>query len=350
MFKSAGATYVLTQLFRRSPQGWAFDAHFSEQARAQLLALILYAALRPQASLQDFAAFALYVNACASKVFPTIRQYRRAGVHFLLSVPPKLLLLQKLWAQHALELKNPRNYSSNFGGTAYTLELPGARNFTQPLYVHLFWRSREQIRFQVKLEAKLQATADFLARGKSLPASLQILVGRYFYRLPDGSWELNLSAYEASCALVGRRILVSNVIADPKEAFAIYFELQEAEKAFNEPGNSNPLRSDTFCRVDDFPLLPVLAASMRLLWRRQLDKLKANFVLWRYENDRSLLELLDGLYAKTQEGKTYYDGLNDKLARLLTLLKIPLPKDATLSATPQESAQEDYLSNLPSWR
>ena len=189
-----------------------------------------------------------------------------------------------------------------------------------------------------------------ILEGKTLCAAEQAYVDQYMNVAEDGSVTIDMVKMNDACKYRGVRVLISDTVKDPIEAYNAYENRYQVELAFNTMKSRlkcNRFRVHRDDTLEGKVFLQVLATSISMMVRRKiyefnqrkatdkaLDKVKINVV---HDSDNKLLRKLNNIFATSSQYGVLFDPIVGKRKDLLTILDVPLPgKEKTGEVDPDD--------------
>ena len=285
------------------------------------------------------------------------------GLSFLFNMPAtKLKSIQDEVDAVYNELLDVNNHVYHLNQTVVTREIPwkydpyivkGKRKQYKGkanLFLHFYYDEEIYKNNYSTIKANVINVRSKILEGKTLCAAEQAYVDQYMNVAEDGSVTIDMVKMNDACKYRGVRVLISDTVKDPIEAYNAYENRYQVELAFNTMKSRlkcNRFRVHRDDTLEGKVFLQVLATSISMMVRRKiyefnqrkatdkaLDKVKINVV---HDSDNKLLRKLNNIFATSSQYGVLFDPIVGKRKDLLTILDVPLPgKEKTGEVDPDD--------------
>ena len=205
------------------------------------------------------------------------------------------------------------------------------------VYVHIYYDEKINAEHTHNLKDNLLKYVELYNKE---PKSLSALAMQYIdlYTVQhDGRASISMSKVNKALKLKGVRVLISNVISDPVEAYMAYENRNHVEYAFNAIKSRlkcNRVRVHSYESFNSKLFLQMLASFILTLVRHRVkhwndvalsDKNKYKVM---YDSDCKLLAKLDNIMMTRFKGGWYFDEITKKKAELFKIMGVQVPSTA----------------------
>ncbi len=211
------------------------------------------------------------------------------------------------------------------------------------MYLHIYYDSEIYNAHQRTITTNIAKVARMLQKGETIPPVLKQIKDKFIIEKTedDGSitYSTNRTALGDYLKMKGVRILVSNEVKDPIEAYRAYFDRNEVEYAFRlfkQRLGFNRMRVSTNDSLEGKAFVQFVAASVAIMLRKRIanalkddPKLKLS-----YDSEPVVLDKLDSIIETRFSFGSYYSEVVGGLKELFKSLGIPEPNE--------EVSQEPY--------
>lgn len=253
---------------------------------------------------------------------------------------------KELALENYAELLDWRNGSSFLGQTVKTIRtqwryesmpVDGKRALKKdhaPVYVHIYYDEKiNQDCCRVLKENLLKIVEKFNTTPKLISKAEQQYIDLYT-ELKDGKAEIQMYKVNNALKLKGVRVLISDTISDPIEAYVAYEDRNQVEYAFNTIKSRlscNRVRVHSYEQFNSKIFLQVLASFIAITvrqkvkdWNAKAIKNKAQYNVV-YDSDYKLLAKLNNVMMTSFKDGWYFDEIVGKKRELFTILNVPIP-------------------------
>ncbi|MBU3826295.1 MAG: transposase [Candidatus Anaerobiospirillum merdipullorum] len=316
---------------------------------------------------------AVYVADRGYGSIKNIHRFFQAKANFLFNISTRLSMCKALLAENLQQLTDPKTYRSALdGNNCVTCECEWSYpvNFRtncqhrvpklkEKVFVHLYYNKRIRIEEENNLSANLEKVFTNLLLGKELDETLTALRDTYMLYNPEKQeWNVNLKVFHEYLLLKGLRVLISNTVKDPEEAYRAYYDRNEVEKAFNQYKDTlgfRRLRSSEDRSHAGRQFVQFIATSIAIMFRKRLANAKERGLKAYYDSDALLLKKLNQIECSTFNDGTYYTEITSKMAEVFNALEVPAPDDEVSNGTTATDLDEelsivdDLIDNEPDY-
>ncbi len=269
-----------------------------------------------------------------------ISEYLRKGVNFL--VTPRMhhgifgSFLRKLTPRlFALE-----NYRPAIGCSATATRIPWSYHVVEDgrskrrgakLWLHVFFDEDVYNRGRERLKRGIGLVYESLGRGEVLNEDLEDIRQRYMrVGQKSGSLEVDEDAVKTALARRSVRVLLSDVISDPVEAFCDYFDRNEIWAGFrscSERFTSGSIIDSEESGSDSCYFIEFVALAAGLMLRKRLQLAQKAMSGLPYNCDDVILQILSGISVTGHSGgHVTLSEIPDKVQKMLGLIGVQMPQ------------------------
>ena len=189
-----------------------------------------------------------------------------------------------------------------------------------------------------------------------MPTRLKNLFEKFVDINKDGSLDINKQKYADYMLTKGIRILVSNIVSDPIEAWKAYHDRNEVEYAFKyykQRIGGKRMRIGSENTLDGKVFLQFLATSIAIMFRKRMES--AADILSElglaYDSDPVVIAKLDTIHEINFKFGSYPTEIAGGLKKLLEKMGIALPNSYRNEIYPEDEIEEyeqgrNYKSDL----
>ena len=209
--------------------------------------------------------------------------------------------------------------------------------------MHIYYDREIFNAHQRTITTNISKVAKMLQKGETLSPALKHIKDTFLIESvsSDGSitYSTNRKALDDYLKMKGVRILVSNEVKDPIEAYKAYFDRNEVEYAFRlfkQRLGFNRMRVSSNDSLEGKAFIQFIATSIAIMLRKRIaNALKNNPKLkLAYDSEPVVLDKLDSIIETRFSFGSYYSEVVGGLKELFKALGIPEPSE--------ELAQEAY--------
>ena len=246
------------------------------------------------------------------------------------------------------QLLNPVNYYEEIDCHAVTVETKWAypANFStdcrcrkprlkDTMFVHIYYNQKIYNDESVGLTKKVAKIIKLLKQGKELSDELSSIKEKMIVVHQDNeqiSCEVDNNAFNRFLNMKGVRILVSNSVSDPVEAFKAYYDRNEVEYAFNlykQRLGGYRFRVSSDESLEGKAFVQFIATSIAIMLRRRIDNaLKNNTKLnLHYDSEPVVIDKLNTIIETRFSFGSYFTEAVGNIRELLIAMDIPIPSE-----------------------
>lgn len=147
----------------------------------------------------------------------------------------------------------------------------------------------------------------------------------------------------------GIRILISDCVSDPLEAWKAYYDHQRVEEGFycfKQTVSGNRFRVSTDDTLRGKTFLTFLSCVIGLMFRRRADCAKIKGIDLPYDSETKLLAALNSVQQTVYRDGAYYSEVVGKIKEIMEALDIPLPEPEPADTALQQTDTEDEEAEL----
>lgn len=307
---------------RRVPDVAALKALMTALAHRELGDRVLYVADRGYASAGQ------------------ISGYLRQRMHFLVNPRVHHGIFRSLMEASRRRLFELANFHPAIGCAAITRRVhwsyytsaDGRRQRqSSSLYLHIYFDESVYNLNREGIKRGIGLVLETLSRGETLPEDLEEVRELYMKdSVRDGALEVNEDAVKLTLDRRSVRLLLSDSIADPVEAFRDYFDRNEVWagfKTYRERLGGSRLVSGDDSDLEGKAFVQFLACSLAVMLRRRLAKAGSAVAGLPYNSDDVILGMLSGIEMNCSPRLGAVVGEpSRKLGELLDAIGITLPR------------------------
>lgn len=235
------------------------------------------------------------------------------------------------------------------------MPIEGKRNLYKDsdlVYVHIYYDEKINAEHTHTLKTNLLKYVELYNREpKKLSATEMQFIDLYTEQ-HDGRASICMSKVNKALKLKGVRVLISNVVSDPVEAYMAYENRNHVEYAFNTIKSRlkcNRARVHSYESFNSKLFLQMLASFIFTMIRHRVKnwndvaKSNKNKYTVMYDSDCKLVAKLDNIMMTRFRDGWYFDEITKKKAELFKIIGVPVP------TTAQEGTLDDIIyDNDPS--
>lgn len=163
-----------------------------------------------------------------------------SGYHFLLCIPlDKVSVFKDAIDEAAVAFINGDKYVSSIDENVFTKQgnysfKINGKEIHKKLYVHVFYDQEKAGAFTKKIQKRRNEIIQMLKDGMTLDANNKSFADEFLYQNEDGSISLNNQAFQEANKRAGVFVLVSDCVADGKQAYYGYRDRRTVEECFSD--------------------------------------------------------------------------------------------------------------------
>ena len=295
----------------------------------------------------------------ADKGYSNIRNIHRfyqSKVSFLLNMRTSFAVCKNLFNEARIHLFDPITYDESIGNNVYTTEI----NWSYPInfkhnckrtprekelmFVHIYYSREIYNAHEKTIHSNIAKVAKMLQENKPLPSEYKYIKDTFLIENKDEendviTYSTNRDALDKYLQMKGVRILVSDTVKDPIEAYKAYFDRNEVEYAFNlykQRLSGTRMRVSSNASLEGKSFVQFIATSLAIMLRKRINNALKNSekLKLRYDSEQIVIDKLDTIEVTKFELGSYYSEVVGPIKDLLNAMNIPIPSE--------EVNQEDY--------
>lgn len=291
-----------------------------------------------------------------------IHQLCQTNTSFLMNFKATLTLAKTIVTEHKAKLESADSYILELEQNAYTVTYDWQYpvNYSHnckrtpkdkiPLHFHIFYDRKIKNREDENLTKTMASVMDKLRKGEELTTANDIWIRDKFLIVERDENGRLLSVHENASKraeylfMSGIQILVSDTVADAKEARRAYGLRMKVEQAFLDFKQTNGgyrLRSSTNSTVEGKLFTLFLATSLSTMLRCRLKQCRDKGFLLPDEGELMILNKLCGIRATVWGDGMYYSEVVGQRRRLLEAMDMPLPEAERFTEAEAVDAEEE---------
>lgn len=146
------------------------------------------------------------------------------------------------------------------------------------------------------------------------------------------SYKTNLKAVDVHLKMKGIRILISNEVKEPIEAFKAYFDRNEVEYAFNlykQRLGCNRFRVSSESALEGKAFVQFVATAIAIMFRRKVNNALKNTpkLKLHYDSEAVVIDKLNSIEITKFSFGQYYSEVVGGLKELFAAMNIPVPSE-----------------------
>ena len=284
-----------------------------------------------------------------------IHRFYQNKTSFLINLKTSFSICRNIFDEARLDLFDPLNFNEDINNSCTTREITWsypvnfktdckrAPRLKEKMYMHIYYDREIFNAHQRTITTNISKVAKMLQKGETLSPALKHIKDTFLIESvsSDGSitYSTNRKALDDYLKMKGVRILVSNEVKDPIEAYKAYFDRNEVEYAFRlfkQRLGFNRMRVSSNDSLEGKAFIQFIATSIAIMLRKRIaNALKDNPKLkLAYDSEPVVLDKLDSIIETRFSFGSYYSEVVGGLKELFKALGIPEPSE--------ELAQEAY--------
>lgn len=304
-----------------------------------------------------------------------IHRFYQNKTSFLLNLKTSFSVCRNIFDEVKTELLDPLNYNSELKNSFTSREINWsypvnfksdcrrAPRLKEKLFMHIYYDQQCYNSHLMTITENISRVALMLRRGETLTPLLKQIRDTFILEQTedDGSvsYATNRKALDDYLKMKGVRILVSNEVKDPIEAYKAYFDRNEVEYAFRlfkQRLGFSRMRVSSNESLEGKAFVQFIATSIAIMLRKRLSNaLKNNRKLsLAYHSEPVVLDRLDSIIETRFSFGSYYSEVVGGLKELFKALNIPEPNEeinqepyqAEVEAQEQELLEEELNRGL----
>lgn len=311
---------------------------------------------------------AVFVTDKGYSSISNIHRFYQNKTSFLMNLRTSFSMCRNIIESVQTELYDPISYNEDIDCHVTTTEFKWSYpvNFKtnckkrnprekEPIFVHIYYDKKIYNNHEQTITSNIAKVVKLLRQGKELPTALEQIKEKFIICSKDKGTGLttyqtnriNLSKY---LQMKGIRILISNEVKDPIEAYKAYYDRNEVEYAFNlykQRLGCNRFRVSSNTALEGKSFVQFIATSIAIMFRKRLNNavkecknLKLN-----YSSESVVIDKLNTIEMTQFAFGNYYSEVVGGLKELLKAMNIPEPNEE-LGADDYEINEEDFDDDI----
>ena len=284
-----------------------------------------------------------------------IHRFYQNKTSFLINLKTSFSVCRHIFDEVKLDLLDPINFNEEINNSHVTREInwsypvnfktdcKRAPRLKEKMYLHIYYDRDIYNAHQSTIISNISKVARLLQKGEAVPAKLKYIKDTFLIESTseDGitTYSTNRKALDDYLKMKGVRILVSNEVKEPIEAYKAYFDRNEVEYAFRlfkQRLGFNRMRVSTNEALEGKAFIQFIATSIAIMLRKRINNaLKDNPNLkLPYDSEPVVLDKLDSIIETRFSFGSYYSEVVGGLKELFKAMRIPEPSE--------EMSQDEY--------
>lgn len=281
---------------------------------------------------------ALFVGDRGYGSLAELRLFLQENIHFVLNVKRSHARLSSFLNSCKPRLFSISSYHPSIGCTSvthkitwnYTKDNEFYKRRSQKIYLHIYFDENIYNASRQNLKQKISLVLDNLKSGEITSSDELEILETYLKDSPDGFFTVNEEALERHLFHHSVRMLISDTISDPIEAYCCYFDRNEIWAAFklfqDRLGSTrNHAAEDESC-LEGKSFIQFLACSLGQILRKALFKTRIKSWGLPYNCDDVVIKMLNAIEITTTDGNISFSESSSKMKDVMEDLNIPDPK------------------------
>lgn len=294
-----------------------------------------------------------------------ITQFLKTNTHFLINLRRTHSVFAHVIDSVRSKLLSIGNYYTEMGCAAatkkvhfnyhYVDDLGHRHSKKTNLYLHIYFDENVYNTTRERIKQKIALVKEAIANGEILNDALIEIKDRYLVDNKEtGLLDVSEKAVQRRLDHRSIRMLVSDTIDDPVEAYRNYFDRNEIWAGFKLFQNrlGSKLVNDDEESFDAKCFIQFLASSIAMMVRKKFLNSKCINGTLPYNCDDVILSMLNGIEISKTDHSTFFTEPSEKLKKLLDELSMPLPVDnynidINADRLAQNAETTDYGEKVP---
>lgn len=290
-----------------------------------------------------------------------INQFLLRGVNFILNCRTSYLFAKQLISENLQKLDDFCSYNSKIQcycvSRSYSWSYPTydktatgrpVKEKTN-LYIHIYLDKDIKAECEkLLLKNRILPILEKLKNNQPLTKEEEDDKSKFIKDCDNGTYSTNNQGKNSYLLNKGIRILVSNSVSDPIEAWTAYYERERVEDAFKvvkQTVGGNRYRTSKDESTEGKTFVMFLACAIGTMFRRRVNNASAKGLKIPYDSDNKLLAVLNSIeQTKFREG-SYFTAVTGVQKKLLEALEIPLPTAEINEKSFNENEEADEDDN-----
>lgn len=281
-----------------------------------------------------------------------IHRFLQNGLSFLTNIKTSLTFCKALIADNLTALLNECAIKRKIGCSCVTVPIswsypisPGKRARDKAvLYVHIYLNRNIRYAYEKAIGDKTALIMEKMENNEALTDGEQNFFNKFIVKDDSGNYSLNASVKMEAMLDKGIRILISDCVSDPLEAWKAYFDRQRVEEGFycfKQTVSGSRFRVSTDDTLRGKAFLTFLSCVIGLMFRRRADCAKIKGIELPYDSETKLIAALNSVQQTIYQDGGYYSKVVGKVKEIMEALDIPLPEPEPVDKALQQNNTED---------
>lgn len=286
------------------------------------------------------------------------------NINFIFNTRTSLTFSKQIIAEHLEELMDFCSYNSKIQcfcvSDKYEWSYPtldktptgSAVKAKTTVYVHIYLDKQIRVESeQAFLKSKILPLLEKLKNGSNLSLEEIELKNEFIKENGKGGFLTNNKAKTEYMLNKGIRILVSNTISDPVEAWRAYYERERVEDAFKvikQKVGGSRYRTSKNESTEGKTFVMFIACAVGMMFRQKINQAAKKGMNLPFDSDAKLLSCLEGIEQTVFRNGSYYGLVTGIHKRILESLDMPLPKSEYFGVLSKEEEGPDEDDNFKS--
>lgn len=275
-----------------------------------------------------------------------INRFYQTKTNFLINMRTNFSICKTLINKSKIDLYDPINYISEINCSCKTISTEwsypanfksgkngtGISKLKEKIFAHIYYDSDIYSQAELAIRKSVSEAVNLHKKSKDIPSILENIFNRFIEVDDNGKLSTNKEAYAEYLSNKGIRILVSNIVSDPVEAWKAYYERSEAEYAFKyykQRIGGNRTRVGSENTVDGKIFLQFLATGLAVMFRKRLSNAKEALksINLSYDSDPIVIKKLCTIEEVSFKFGTYCTEVVGGSRKIYEALNIPIPSE-----------------------
>ena len=286
----------------------------------------------------DFDDNVLFVGDRGYGSLAELRSFLQENIHFVLNVRRSHAKLTSFLNTYRPRLFSISSYHPAIGCTSvtqkiswkYTPEGQFGKRRKQKLYLHVYFDENIYNSSRQYLKQRISLVLDNLRSGEISSSDELEIIEKYLKDTKDGFFEVNEEALESRLFHHSIRMLVSDTISDPIEAYCYYFDRNEIWASFklfqDRLGSSRNHAAEDETYLEGKSFIQFLSCSLGQILRKALFKTRIKNWGLPYNCDDVVIKMLNAIEMTASSESITFSESSSKMKDVMEDLNIPDPK------------------------
>lgn len=276
-----------------------------------------------------------------------IHRFYQNNVSFLLNLRTSFSICKTLFKEARAFIYEPVNYNNEIENFVYSSEIDWSFpvNFKhnckrtphnkEKMFVHMFYDKKIYISHEETLISNISAVLNAIKKNKTLTKALEAIKNTFLIEYEDNGeikYKTNRVAFDDYLLMKGVRILVSNEVKDPIEAYKAYFDRNEVEYSFNlykQRLAGSRMHNSSNEALEGKAFVQFIATSLAIMLRKRINAAinKNKELKLPYDSESVVISKLDSIVMTQFTLGSYYSEVVGNLRELMIAMDIPIPSE-----------------------